>query len=307
MVIRTIMLSILIPTYNYDITVLVQNIHKQLINAKIDFEIICLDDLSDEKISNVNLAINKFPYTTYQLSSTNNGIAITRQLLCNKANYDWILLIDADTELRDDNFITNYLSKMNSGFEVIFGGFAYKNIKPHKDFLLRWKYGKQCEALSAAKRNANPYKITIAANLLVKKETYKSFNLDTIGKLYAMDYYFGAKLKQNKIAVLHIDNQIYHLGIEKSSKYLRKKELAAKTLLKLYIGNHIKQHSNSLLSTYILLKNLRLNYVCAISYKLLNHVLKKNLLGKYPSVMLLQLYKVLYICHFDLKKSMNSI
>ena len=294
------MLSILIPTYNYNITVLVHNIHKQLIKAKIDFEIICLDDVSNEKISKINFVVNNLTFTSYQLSTTNNGIAITRQLLCEKANYNWVLLLDADTELKDEYFISNYLDIINTDYDFIFGGFAYKNIKPKKDYLLRWKYGKQYEALNALKRNTNPYKITIAANLLAKKEAYRSFNLDSIGKQYAMDYYFGALLKQNKSKVLHIDNQVYHLGIEKSSKYLRKKEQAVETLLKLYNSENIKEHANDLLAYFITIKKIKLNYFLATIFKLFRPILKVNLLRKYPIILLLQLYKISYMCHFDL-------
>lgn len=293
------MLSILIPTYNYDITTLVYDLHKQLINAKIDFEIICLDDVSGENIRENNLKINKLPFTSYQLSSTNNGIAITRQLLTEKAKYAWIMLLDADTEIINDIFITNYLNAINSGYDIIFGGFAYKNLKPHKDYLLRWKYGKQCEALCAQKRNANPYKVTIAANLLAKKETYKSFNLGSIGKQYAMDYYFGALLKETNTKVLHLDNQVYHLGIEKSKKYLRKKEQAAETLLKLYRSNKIKLHANNLLYMYLNLKRFKLNYVFAALFTLFKPLFKINLLGKYPNINALQFYKISYMCHYD--------
>ncbi len=40
------MLSILIPTYNYNIVALVSEIHRQISNTEIPFEIICLDDAS---------------------------------------------------------------------------------------------------------------------------------------------------------------------------------------------------------------------------------------------------------------------
>ena len=294
------MLSILIPTYNYNIVSLVNNLHKQASQAVVNFEIICLDDVSDKEIIRSNIEINKLPFTKYQLSKHNNGIAVTRQLLSESAKYDWIILIDADTELIDDAFIVNYLNAIKTGNDVIFGGFAYKNVEPHKDYLLRWKYGKRCEAVSASKRNENPYKITIAANILVKKETYKDFSLGSIGKQYAMDYYFGALLKECNSKVLHIDNQICHLGIEKSTVYLRKKERATETLLKLYRTNNIKTHSNNLLATFISFKKIKLNYLFAAFFKILKPLLKKNLLGKHPIVLLLQFYKISYMCHFDL-------
>jgi len=297
------MLSILIPTYNYDITHLVYELHKQATKAEIDFEIIALDDKSSNNIISINSSINKLKFTNYELSEKNNGIAVTRQLLVNNAKYSWVLLIDADVELRNNDFIYNYLKYINNHYDLFFGGFAYKNIKPHEDFLLRWKYGKQCEAISASKRNKRPYKVTIAANLLVKKSTYKSFNLNYIGKQYAMDYYFGAILKETKSKVLHIDNQVYHLGIEKSSIYLEKKEKAAETLLNLYRKGDIKVHENDLLALYINLKKIGLNYIFGNTFKIFKSILKFNLLGKHPKVKLLQFYKILYICYFDLKTS----
>ena len=289
------MLSILIPTYNYNIVSLVYDLHKQLAKIGVAFEIICLDDVSDNEFVQSNIEISRLPFTRYEISKKNNGIAVTRQLLAEKAKYDWILLLDADTELIDDTFITKYIDVIYSGYDFIFGGFAYKDTKPQKDYLLRWTYGKHCEAVSADKRNKNSYKITIAANVFVKKDIYKSFNLDSIGKQYAMDYYLGATLKKNKSKVLHLDNQVYHLGIEKSEAYLRKKEQAAETLLNLYSSNNITQHSNNLLSTYIILKHLKLNYVFAGFFKICKPALQKNLLGKHPRVLLLQFYKITYI------------
>ena len=297
------MLSILIPTYNYNIVSLVDSLHKQLIKTKIAFEIICLDDVSDEEFVQSNIKIDQLPFTTYVVSEQNKGIAVTRQLLTKKAKYDWIILLDADTELIDDRFITKYINVVHSGYDFIFGGFAYKGTKPQSDYLLRWTYGKRCEAVSADKRNKNPYKITIAANVLVKKNIYKSFKLDSIGKQYAMDYYFGAKLKERNSSVLHIDNQVYHLGIEKSEAYLRKKEKAAETLLNLHNHKKINNHSNNLLKTFIILKKLKLNYLFSWFFNVSNKNMKQNLLGSNPWILLLQLYKLSYLCNIDLRKT----
>jgi len=293
------MLSVLIPVYNYNLTKLVSDIHKQLVDLTIDFEIICIDDVSNKSIIETNQEIINLTFTSYLLSDKNNGIAVTRQLLTDKAKYRWILLLDADVEIDNDNFILNYLNALSSGNDFIFGGFAYKKQRPHDNYLLRWKYGKHYEALSAEKRNKNPYKITIAANVLVKKVAYRSFNLNSIGKQYAMDYYFGALLSENHSKVLHIDNQVYHLGIEKSIDYLKKKERATETLLKLHQEKKIIVHSNDLLSTFVLFKKTGLNYVLVILFKILRPILRKNLIGSNPIIPLLQFYKIGYICHLD--------
>ncbi len=295
------MISILIPVYNYDVTKLVYEIHKQALKAKIDFEIICIDDLSNDTIISINSVINNLKHTSYILSPINNGISITRQLLVKQSKYKWFLLVDADIELKDKMFISNYLNIIGSGYNFIFGGFDYKKIKPHKDYLLRWKYGKKCEALDAKTRNKTPYKVTIAANLLAKKANFNTFNFDFINKQYAMDYYFGALLKESNSKILHINNQVYHLGIEKSPKYLRKKEQAVETLIKLYKNNKIKIHDNDLLYMFINIKKTGLVYIFGFFFKLLHPFLKINLFSKHPKVLLLQFYKILYMCHFYIK------
>ncbi|TGV02558.1 glycosyltransferase family 2 protein [Flavivirga rizhaonensis] len=295
------MLSILIPTYNYNITNLVYTLHKQATQAKIEFEIICLDDKSNENIFKTNIVVNKLPNVVYKESEANNGIAITRQHLCDFAKYEWILLIDADMELKDDTFIVNYLNALNSGFNVIFGGINYKNKKPHKSSLLRWKYGKQYEEVTAKRRNTKPYKITSAANILIKKKLYKYFTLDSIGNSYGMDIFFGPQLKLNNIPVLHINNGVYHLGLENSITYLNKTEFAVNTLLNLDSENKIEIHENDLLAKFTLLKNTKLNFLLAFIFKIFKKPIKKNLQSNYPIIILLQLYKISYMCYSDLK------
>ncbi|WP_347922394.1 glycosyltransferase family 2 protein [Pontimicrobium sp. SW4] len=296
------MISVLIPVYNYNIAELVNELHKQLVASNIDFEIICLDDKSNQYIIDLNLSIGSLSNTIYKLSDKNNGIAVNREILVNTAIYDWIILIDADVELIDDNYISNYLQAIKNGHEVVFGGISYKSTQPDTNSILRWKYGKQCEELEANKRNSHPYKVTSAANLCIKKDVYKQFGLGDIGNSYGMDIFFGPQLKLNKVPVIHIDNSVYHLGLESSSKYLGKVKFAVSTLLKLHCNNKVKEHENDLLKTFLLMKKTGLNYICSGLYKVLNSGIKKQLLSKKPKITLLQLYKILYMCYYDLNK-----
>ncbi len=296
------MLSVLIPVYNYNITELVGNIHKQLIASAIDFEIICLDDKSNQDIIDNNLDIEKLSSTTYKLSDKNNGIAVNRQILVDAAKYDWIILIDADVELINDNYISNYLQAIEEGGKVIFGGISYKNTQPDTNSILRWKYGKECEELDAETRNKHPYKVTSAANLCIKKDVYKQFGLGAIGDSYGMDIFFGPQLKLNQVPVIHINNSVYHLGLESSSKYLDKVKFAVITLLELHYDGKIKEHENDLLKTFLSMKKTGLNYLCSRCYKVFNSLIKKQLLSKNPKIKLLQLYKILYMCYYDLNK-----
>ena len=52
------MLSVLIPTYNYNAFSLVEELHRQLTLEAIIFEIICLDDGSNSVLNNENKKIN---------------------------------------------------------------------------------------------------------------------------------------------------------------------------------------------------------------------------------------------------------
>ncbi len=300
------MISVLIPVYNYNICDLVTSIHNQLSCSKIEFEIICLDDHSNEITINSNEIINSLSNTSYSLSDKNNGIAKTRQLLVNKAKYDWVLLLDADMKLKDDFFILNYLKAIKNNYEVVFGGIIYNRNPPDLSSLLRWKYGVTYESVSAEKRNIKPYKITSAANILIKKDVYIKFALDSIGNSYGMDIYFGPQLKLNKIPVFHIDNSVYHLGLETSIKYKEKVEFGIRTLLNLYNNNDIKEHENDLLEAFIFSKKTGLNYVFSWLFKVFNKLIVKNLLSKNPKIILLQYYKILYMCYFDLHKNTTN-
>lgn len=296
------MISVLIPVYNYDITSLLKELHSQLESASISYEIICLDDFSDDSISSINEKAAKLSNTKYIKSKTNNGIAITRQKLVKNASFDWIILLDADTKI-NENYISNYLEYIDSEFDFIFGGFKYEETPPTNESLLRWKYGKKCEAISAKNRNENPYKVTIAANLLTLRTSYLNLGLDYIGNNYAMDYFFGSKLKAGSAKVFHIDNEVLHLGIENSSSYLQKKERAVYTLLTLYRQDKIAIHSNDLLKAFIFLKRVGLNYLFSFWFKFFQERMSTNLKGKKPLIMLLQLYKISYMCSLDMENN----
>ena len=209
-------------------------------------------------------------------------------------------------KLKDNFYISKYISAIKQNNDVVFGGIIYENKPPNSNSILRWKYGITYESICAKQRNKTPYKITSAANMLIKKAVYTNFNLDSIGNSYGMDIYFGPQLKLNKTSVLHIDNQVYHLGLESSKTYLKKTRLAVETLLKLKYQNKIKLHENDLLKTFILSKKMKFNYVLSSFFKVVENIITKKLLGKNPPIKLLQFYKISYMCYFDLEKKFNQ-
>ncbi|WP_299224823.1 glycosyltransferase family 2 protein [uncultured Psychroserpens sp.] len=296
------MLSVLVPVYNYNIVALVTHIHTQLQLNNIVFEIICFDDGSTTEIVNTNLNISNLDFANYIISKENHGRASARQLLAKKATYSWLLFVDADVMPKSELYIHNYLQHIDHGYEAIYGGFAYEKKPPKLEHKLRWSYGKRYEQILAKHRNKKPYKVIISANFMIKKSVFLNINSQIEQKGYGFDNFFGALLKANSIKVLHIDNEVYHLGIETSSTYLQKTEKAVDTLLSLHKANRIKTHQNSLLNLFIVLKQYKLHYLFSSVYKQFKGTITTNLLSKQPKIKLLQLYKISYMCYKDLRK-----
>ena len=138
------MLSILIPTYNYAILALVKNVHQQCLKAQIPFEIICLDDQSDNDYQIENQVISTLPSCIYNVNQTNVGRTRTRQRLAEQAKYDWLLFLDADVIPVTSAFIQHYIDAIQPN-TVIFGGYQYEKESTDATKILRYRYGKERE------------------------------------------------------------------------------------------------------------------------------------------------------------------
>ncbi|TYB74520.1 glycosyltransferase family 2 protein [Bizionia gelidisalsuginis] len=287
------MISILIPTYNYKITELVNSIHKQLELTNVPFEIIVLEDGSTQP----NVEISPLDYTSILRFKENKGRVKARQVLAQKAKFDWLLFLDADVLPKNSTFIVNYLECLPKDYDAVFGGFYYYNTPPETSLMLRWKYGKTKEQVPAIIRNKTPFKIIISANCLIKKEVFTKINTAMNQKKgYGYDNFFGALLKENNCKVLHLDNEVYHLGIEESTQYLNKNEHAALTLLKLKNAGNIVTHDNDLLKLFIKIEANNLIGVGRWFYKLFGASMKKQLIGNNPNITILQVYRISYMC-----------
>lgn len=298
------MVSVLIPIYNYDVSDLVNEVHKQLINSRIPFEIFCLEDGSDEDFVNQNSRIKNLSDTTMLISESNHGRIKSRQILCEHAKYNWLLFLDADVMPISSVFISNYIYLIDSKYEAVFGGISYHKKKPEKSHILRWKYGILHEEVNAEKRKINKYKHIVSANMLIKKELFKLTNSKIEYDGYGLDNYFAALLMEQKIDIQHINNEVYHLGIEKSEVYLKKKECAVINLLKLYEEHKIISNENNLFSLFAFLKSLKLHYIFSVFYKIFKSPMKNNLLGNHPSIALLQFYRITFMCNTYLESKL---
>ena len=164
------MISILVPTYNYNIYALIQEVHKQLEAADIAYEIIVSDDHSSQ-YTEENKKTESLLHTTYITQEQNVGRTKNREILANTATYNWLLFLDADVLPATTSFIKNYVNAIQEDLDIIFGGISYQENPPSKDCYLRWYYGKHRESQSIKKRNQQPW-FVISQNLLIKKNVF---------------------------------------------------------------------------------------------------------------------------------------
>lgn len=293
------MISILIPTYNYNIDNLLNNLIYQIKTSNCNIEIIVCDDYSTHNIiKNFNL---KNSNITLLKNEKNLGRTETRQILAEKAKNDWLLFLDADVLPCQSNFIINYLETIKkNNCDLVYGGFNYQKERPEKNKILRWTYGNKKEDIPLTKRSKKPYKTIISANILVKKNIFIEVNKEFTGNYYGYDNVFSIKLEEIKAKILHINNPVWHLGLETNETYLRKKEKSAQTVHHLYKLNKINSGSNDLLKAYEKLKKFKLIKLVGTIFTLINPLIKINLLSKSPSITLLNIYRLGYFCKLEI-------
>ncbi|MGV6829962.1 MAG: glycosyltransferase family 2 protein [bacterium] len=288
------MLSILIPTYNYNAFPLAQILEKQALESNIEYEIICLDDASNGHLEE-NLKINGLKNGRFDTNTENLGSILNRKKLAEEAKFDWVLFVDADTSPKSPNYLSNYIKFIDGDKQFVFGGFTYRNIKHNPTNSLRYYFGKQREEVPSKKRNERAYKITISANFLCEKTKFLNLIKKVSFNNYGLDYLFGALLKENDVKVYHIDNEVLHNGLDQNEAYLTKINKSLETLKKLLFNNLVPKNDISLLKVYNSLKKVGLIPLVIFSFKICQNQLKNHLLfSKKPSMLLLSFYKLGY-------------
>ena len=292
------MLSILIPTFNYNVFPLVSELQEQCLESKIDFEILCQDDASNSKLNEENEIINSLENCSFFVNSNNLGRGKNINSLAEKAKHDYLLILDCDTFPTQNNFIKNYISTTNNIDNlVVFGGIQYKKEKPENEKLLRWIYGNARESLSVEKRNTNPNGNALTSNILIKKNIFILNKFDkSITKYGYEDLVFLSDLKKKGFMVKHIDNPTYHLGLETSQQFLEKTKIALENLRLITETDALDLSESILLKVSTLSESLHLTPFISFLFQKTERKMEQNLLSKKPSLLLFDLYKLGYFC-----------
>lgn len=290
------MLSILIPTYDYNISKLVNKLVQQCKSAQISYEIICQDDHSNSSKNSENELINTIENCFFYQNPENYGRSKNRNLLVQKSKYDWLLFLDCDMMPLTNDYINKYVNIIKkSSSEVFFGGIVYQQNKPSKNQLLRWIYGKKRETLSLKKREENPNSSALTSNFLIQKTTFlRNLFDEELTKYGFEDSVFFSSLEHQGKFVKHIDNACLHHGLETSSEFILKTKIAIENLVFL---SKKKDHlilQKKLVKSYKKIKKNHLHKITIFLFKVFKAPIERNLTSSFPSLFLFDLYKLGY-------------
>jgi hypothetical protein len=293
------MLSVLIPTYNYDITPLVHEIYQQALSCNIIFEILVYDDGSKSPLNKKNQLINELEFCSFKELEHNIGRSAIRNLLGADATYDTLLFIDAGTFPKDINYIKNYLNFVNKS--VVVGGMTNLEVPPLKPYKLRWVYTQKRESQQTNRTVIRP--IICSSKFLIKKVLLLNYKFDeTIHKYGTEDVLFFDKLIQNSIPIDYFDNPVIHDAKDDTNTFIQKTEEALENLIHLIQVNKIKKDRYRVSRLFYQLEAIKFTFVIIGLYWLFRPLLVYNFNSSRPSIMLYDFYRLGYFCQLSHKK-----
>ncbi len=288
------MLSIAIPVYNFEVSELCSTLSQQSKAAGIEFEILVMDDKSDDPYRQSNRKIEQFDGVSYHELDQNIGRSAIRNKLGKEAQFDKLLFMDCDSRPEQDNYIQNYLPYFEHDL-VVYGGRSYEKSSPSPEFILRWKYGIERESKSAAERQVEPYRSFMTNNFLCSKKTLENCPFNEALQGYGHeDTLFALDLKEKGVEIKHIDNPLCHIGLESAAEYLEKtKEGVINLAMIIKMGK--QGGRNKLYRTYLRLKKFGMLKAFQFYAKKNEQKMLNNLSSESPKLRYFDLLKLYYL------------
>lgn len=296
------MLSILIPSYNFDVRKLIHQLHQQGISLAVPFEIICAEDASLAEYIELNKSIQSLPFVSYQILPHNFGRSKIRNYLATQAQYEYLLFMDCDSMPVTDQYLSNYVAQLHP-HQLLYGGRCYQDKPPTlPELYFHWYYGIHREQSTAQTRQKNVYQSFMTNNFLIPKKIFENIRFDeTLTQYGHEDTLFGLELQQQNIPIRHLDNPLEHIGLEINHVFLLKSEQAIQNLYALHTKHAIEKEIR-LLHFFIQIKKLYLHNFIFIVFIFLRKIIVKNLFSQSPQLILFDFYKLGYLIKWTKEK-----
>lgn len=303
------MLSICIPVYNYNVVVLVTQLLEQAHQLEVDFEILVWEDGSSEENKRENRKLSDIDACVLYVEwERNRGRSIIRNRLAEAARYRYLLFLDCDALLRDNQFLARYCSSMDMELaqQVVCGGRIYPAQPADSNLQLHWLYGTRKESQSVERRSLSPNASFMTNNFLISRRIFEliTFNEELVGYGHE-DTLFGWELQKRQIEIKHINNPVIHEGLESASSFLQKTEQGVINLYRLHqqLKDEPEWHKEiKLLRLFQRLKQWRIAAPVGRLLGMFQPIVSRQLQSSKPSLLLFDLYKLYYLLDRDRKE-----
>lgn len=294
------MLSILIPTYNFDCSAFVQVLATQAESLHIPYEIIVCDDGSPQEESKArNRVINGWPHCRFVELARNGGLARNRNHLVSLAQYDYFLFLDSDLMPCDDRFVARYVQEARP--DTVLGGTIRFRVpgcsEAEAGSNLRYVYARAREERTAEERNRCPYAHFSGFSCLIPRGVFERIRFcDDLTSYGHEDTLFGKELETAGIAMRYIDNPVFHDITDSSETFLKKTETGLRNAL---LHRQLMEGHVRILDIQQRLKHAGLQPAVRLFFALFGKAWRRNLLGRHPRLRLFDLYKLGYLARLD--------
>ena len=249
--------------------------------SDLNYQVIVLDDFSNKEFRALNSEVSELFHVSYIELSENYGRAKVRNKLASLASQPWLLFLDGDSMIPDeDTFISRYIIATQSAGDIFYGGREYLKAMPKQEYQLHYHYGSKTESRNVSFRSKNPVLSFHSNNFLIKSDVFNQikFNEEIQGYGYE-DIAFAHQANQEGAVIVHLNNPIIHNQLDNNNEFLIKSQNALKNLFFLY--SHRLIPSTRLISTYLKLKKMLILLPLKDN---IENIIKRNLLkGKYQT------------------------
>ena len=291
--IMTSELSILIPCHDYICKPLVEQLALQASSVEgLRYEIIVIDDGSTAaRMVEVNRSISRMPFCRHIALTENQGRSKVRNLLAREAKYECLLFIDCKHSLPDGEFIRRYVEASDN--DVVDGGIIIQGDPHLLRGNLRFLYEKSAEAAhTVEKRREDEYRDFHTANFMARRIVMNRCCFDeTITRYGYEDVLFGKQLRAEGIRITHIANPVGFGHFDSNKSFVSKTEDGMLTLLE--NADKLEGYS-TLLYIYNKVGAFHLHWLLRLVHRLLGKLMRKNLIGRKPSLAVFKIYKITY-------------
>jgi hypothetical protein len=150
--------------------------------------------------------------------------------------------------------------------------------------MLRWKYGHSRESLPISERNKKMYEAVNSGCFLMKKEIFIKLNEQLQQQAYGMDLLFKQLLKKHEVEVTHIDNPVYHMGLESNLEFLQKALRAIETTVHLENSGLLDDDSRPIQKSFLKLKSWRLTTMFRALMYPFKKIMERNFNSSNPNL-----------------------